>query len=124
MTAHGDVESARQAFLSQAVDFLEKPIDHERLVAAIRDAFDRQSAARQAAGGHEEFRRRVASLTPREKQVMELIIEGRHNREIAETLGISARTVEVHKSRVMAKCAADSVPDLVRLSLLGGSKAN
>lgn len=119
MTAHGDVESAREAFRSQAVDFLEKPIDHDKLIAAIQEAFQRQAAAQRTEGNQTDFARRLATLTPREKEVMELVVEGRHNREIAELLGISARTVEVHKARVMAKFGVDCVPDLVRLSLVG-----
>jgi FixJ family two-component response regulator len=122
MTAHGDVESAREAFRSQAVDFLEKPIDHDKLIAAIQEAFQRQAAAQRTEGNQTDFARRLATLTPREKEVMGLVVEGRHNREIAELLGISARTVEVHKARVMAKFGVDCVPDLVRLSLIGHAK--
>jgi FixJ family two-component response regulator len=119
MTAHGDVESAREAFRSQAVDFLEKPIDHDKLIAAIHEAFLRQAAAQKVEGCQTDFMRLAAALTPRERQVMELVVAGRHNREIAEQLGISARTVEVHKARMMAKLRVDGVPSLVRLSLLG-----
>ena len=65
------------------------------------------------------FKRLLSRLTPREREVMDLVVHGRHNREIAEALGISARTVEVHKARMMTKLEVDGVPDLVRLSLLG-----
>lgn len=119
ITAHGDVESARQAFRWQAVDFLEKPIDHDKLIAAIREAFLRQAATQKVEGCQTDFMRLEAGLTPRERQVMELVVAGRHNREIAEGLGISARTVEVHKARMMTKLRVDGVPSLVRLSLLG-----
>lgn len=119
ITAHGDVESARQAFRWQAVDFLEKPIDHDKLIAAIREAFLRQAATQKVEGCQTDFMRLEAGLTPRERQVMELVVAGRHNREIAERLGISARTVEVHKARMMTKLRVDGVPSLVRLSLLG-----
>jgi FixJ family two-component response regulator len=122
MTAHGDVDSAREAFRSQAVDFLEKPIDYEKLLAAINDAFRRQAAVREADDRQTGFSRLLATLTPREREVMELVVAGRHNREIAELLGISARTVEVHKARMMDKLGADGVPDLVRLSLAGHNK--
>ena len=116
MTAHGDVESARAAFRSQAVDFLEKPIDHDKLIAAIQEAFFRQTAVQEAQSNQTEFACRLATLTPREREVMDLVVIGRHNREIAELLGISARTVEVHKARMMTKLQVESVPDLVRLS--------
>jgi RNA polymerase sigma factor (sigma-70 family) len=119
MTGHGDVESAREAFRAQAVDFLEKPIDHARLMSAIEEAFVRQTAAQDEENRHTEFDRLLASLTSREKEVMELVVGGRHNREIAESLGISPRTVEVHKARMMTKLRVGSVPDLVRLSLIG-----
>lgn len=118
MTAHGDVESAREAFRSQAVDFLEKPIDHEKLIAAINDAFRRQTTAQEMEGRRSEFSRLLSTLTPREREVMELVVKGRHNREIAELLGISARTVEVHKARMMVKLGVESVADLVRMSLV------
>jgi FixJ family two-component response regulator len=119
MTGHGDVESAREAFRSRAVDFLEKPIDQAKLMSAIEEAFLSQTATRNETTQRAEFDRLLTSLTPREKEVMNLVVTGRHNREIAEALGISARTVEVHKARMMAKLRVDSIPDLVRLSLLG-----
>ena len=119
MTGHGNVETARDAFRAQAVDFLEKPIDHARLLSAIEEAFNQQAA--KAAGNvrSDASERLLARLTPREKEVMDLVVHGRHNREIAQALGISARTVEVHKARMMSKLEVDGVPDLVRLSLLG-----
>ncbi len=119
MTGHGDVESAREAFRAQAVDFLEKPIDHAKLMDAIEAALLRQTAAQQEESRHAEADRLLASLTPREREVMDLVVAGRHNREIAETLGISARTVEVHKARMMTKLRVENVADLVRLSLSG-----
>jgi FixJ family two-component response regulator len=122
MTAHGDVESARQAFRSQAVDFLEKPLDHDRLAAAIKEAFARQTDAQGVKQDHVDFTALLATLTPREKEVMELVVIGRHNREIAALLGISPRTVEVHKARTMEKLRVRTVPDLVRLTLAGNRK--
>lgn len=122
MTGHGDVDSARDAFRSQAVDFLEKPIDQTKLFTAIEEAFTRQVSAHESESRQNDFSRLVATLTPREKEVMELVVGGRHNREIAELLGISARTVEVHKARMMAKLQVAGVPDLVRMSLTGLNK--
>lgn len=123
MTGHGDVESARAAFRSHAVDFLEKPIDHAKLVAAIDEAIVRQGSTLDQAGQRAHVESLLASLTPREREVMELVVAGRHNREIAENLGISPRTVEVHKARMVAKLQVDNVPDLVRLSLLGHGRS-
>lgn len=122
MTGHGDVDSARDAFRSQAVDFLEKPIDQTKLFSAIEEAFARQVSAHESESRQIDFSRLVATLTPREKEVMELVVGGRHNRKIAEMLGISARTVEVHKARMMAKLQVAGVPDLVRMSLTGKNK--
>lgn len=119
MTGHGDMESARKAFRAEAVDFLAKPIDQRKLMDAINEALDRQTATADEENRRADFDRLLASLTPREREVMELVVAGRHNREIAETLGISARTVEVHKARMMTKLHAERVPDLVRLSMAG-----
>lgn len=126
MTGHGDVQSAREAFRSHAVDFLEKPIEHAKLMGAVEEAFSRQTIVRNDASQRTEFDHLLATLTPREREVMDLVVAGRHNREIAELLGISPRTVEVHKARMTTKLRVENVPDLVRLSLrstqdLGGS---
>jgi FixJ family two-component response regulator len=122
MTGHGDVDSARVAFRAQALDFLEKPIDHERLLQAIEEAFARQSAQQKTDNQHSAFKQLLATLTPREQEVMQLVVAGRHNREIAEQMGISPRTVEVHKARVMTKLRVESIPDLVRLNLLEATR--
>lgn len=117
MTGHGDVDSARAAFRAQAVDFLEKPIDEGRLLAAIGEAFARQRETIDAAASRDQARRRIDGLTQREREVMERVVAGRHNREIAAELAISPRTVEVHKARMMDKLGVASVAELVRLSL-------
>lgn len=117
MTGHGDVGSAREAFKSRALDFLEKPLDQSKLIAAIDDALLRNETVQQAAETEHAFAALLATLTPREREVMEMIVAGRHNRDIADEMGISARTVEVHKARVMQKLKVDSIAQLVRLSL-------
>ena len=117
MTGHGDVDSAREAFRAMAVDFLEKPLDGARLLAAIAEAFERQRQAADAALSRDQIQRRLDGLTPRELEVMEHVVAGRHNREIAAALEISPRTVEVHKARMMDKLGVGSVAELVRLSL-------
>ena len=118
ITGHGDVHSAREAFRMQAVDFLEKPLQEAQLVRAIEEAFARQANVVQADRAAEEYAWRHASLSPREREVMELVVNGRHNREIAVELAISVRTVEVHKARVMAKLDVTTVADLVRQHML------
>lgn len=117
MTGHGDVDSAREAFRALAVDFLEKPLDGARLLAAIAEAFERQRQAADAAASRSQIQRRLDGLTPREREVMARVVAGRHNREIAAELAISPRTVEVHKARMMDKLGVGSVAELVRLSL-------
>lgn len=113
MTAHGDVPSARTAFQAQAVDFLEKPFDHTHLRAAIENAFSReqQRLARAAELA------KLATLTGREREVLEHAARGLHAKEIAAALGISSRTVEVHKTRIMEKLGARNVAELVRFAL-------
>ncbi len=120
ITGHGDVDSAREAFRAQAVDFLEKPLQEAQLVRAIEEAFGRQASDVRASPAQADYARRHASLTPRESEVMALVVAGRHNREIACDLGISVRTVEVHKARMMEKLQAASVADLVRQHLQYG----
>ena len=117
MTAHGDIATVRTALRSGAVDFLEKPVNPDALLGAIRTALDADAARRRAAQDAEDTRQRLSVLTARERQVMELVAKGCHNREIATTLGISPRTVEVHKARVMEKLQVQSVPELVRIVL-------
>jgi RNA polymerase sigma factor (sigma-70 family) len=117
MTGHGDVASAREAFKSRALDFLEKPLDQARLIAAIDEALLRNETVEREAEKEHAFAALLATLTPREREVMDLIVAGRHNRDIADEMGISTRTVEVHKARVMQKLRVDSIAQLVRLSL-------
>jgi FixJ family two-component response regulator len=113
ITAHGDVPAARAAYRADAVDFLEKPFDHAQLRTAIQNAFSKEHLrlARSADAG------RLARLTAREREVLAAAAQGLHAKEIARQLGISARTVEVHKTRIMAKLGARNVAELVRLAL-------
>ena len=117
VTGHGDVSSAREAFKARAVDFLEKPFDDDKLIAAIDEAFSMQQRQRQDQARRDQRDQLLAELTPREREVFELVVMGRHNREIAPQLNISVRTVEVHKARLMAKLGVDNVADLVRVAL-------
>lgn len=120
MTGHGDVDSARTAFRAQAIDFIEKPLDQEKLLAVIGEACARQSALLADRDRSADFQALLSTLTPREREVLDLVVEGRHNQEIARDLGISPRTVEVHKARVLQKLRVDNLAQLVRLSLGAG----
>ena len=113
ITAHGDVPSARAAFRAEAVDFLEKPFDHAQLRTAIDNGFSRENLRLR----REAESRRLSSLTPRERDVMEQAAKGLHAKEIAANLGISPRTVEVHKTRIMEKLGVRNLAELVRFAV-------
>jgi RNA polymerase sigma factor (sigma-70 family) len=117
ITAHGETSAARTSFKSGAVDFLEKPIDRDQLLTAVREGVRRESERVRRAGQTAEISRQLARLTPREREILDLVVAGRHNREIAHELDISVRTVEVHKARVMAKMGVERVADLLRVVL-------
>jgi len=118
LTAHGDVASARNALKAGASDFIEKPIQEPVLLAALENGVIQQRVAQSDAVRKADVERRLARLTPREREVLAMIVEGRHNREVAQVLGISPRTVEVYKSRVMDKLDVERLPDLIRLTLM------
>ena len=117
ITGHGDVPMAVRAMKAGVIDFIEKPFNDQVLLECIqraleRDAEHRQQQTRRAATGA-----KLALLTPREREVMEMLVAGLHNRDIATRLGISIKTVEAHRSKVMDKMQADSMSDLVRMAL-------
>jgi FixJ family two-component response regulator len=117
LTAHGDVATARAALKAGAFDFLEKPIDDTAMLATLEAALASEARARSHMDRLAELRARVARLTQREREVLELVVRGRHNREIAAVLDISPRTVEVYKARLMDKLHVERLPDLIRLAL-------
>jgi two-component system response regulator FixJ len=120
ITGHGDVPLAVDAMKLGAVDFLEKPFEDDALIAAVQSALGRhEHDARRAAEKAETFER-IASLSARERQVLEGLVAGNPNKTIAFDLGISPRTVEIYRANVMTKMKATSLSDLVRMALLGG----
>ncbi|MGV7209641.1 response regulator transcription factor [Oxalobacteraceae bacterium A2-2] len=121
VSGHADVAMARAAFKANASDFLEKPFDDAKLIAAIDEALSRQQDQREQEARRERGASLLSALTPREREVMDLVVTGAHNRDIGPALGISVRTVEVHKARLMGKLGVDNVADLVRISLLDRS---
>lgn len=120
ITAHGDVAAARAAFRAGAIDFLEKPLDEDALLSAIRAALERDRQRRRAERMHADVEARIARLTARERDVMWLAADGRKNREIAAALGLSPRTVEIYKAHMMEKLQVNGLPEL--LALLRDSK--
>jgi FixJ family two-component response regulator len=117
LTAHGDAASARNTLKAGAYDFVEKPVDDAVLLATMEAAASAAEAAGANAAKQADTQRRMARLTPRERQVLAMVVNGRHNREVAAELGISPRTVEVYKARLMDKLDVERLPDLIRLSL-------
>ena len=118
ITAHGDVATARAAFRSQAVDFLEKPFDNVQLFAAIETAFALEGRRIQRHDSKRADAEKLARLTAREREVLEHAAQGMHAKEIATALGISPRTVEVHKTRIMEKLGVRNVAELVRFAMV------
>ena len=114
ITGHGDVRMSVRALKAGAIDFLEKPFSNNDLLASIREAFLHADEHKKHRDEIAEMRRRYASLTVREREVMRHVVAGLSNRHLAEQLGVSDRTIEVHRSRGMKKMGADSLPDLVR----------
>ena len=118
ITGHGDVASAREAFRNAAVDFLEKPFDAEGPTAAVAAALERERRRLEHSHAQRAREERLASLTPRERDVLVQVITGIHNKEVARRLAISPRTVEIHKGRIMAKLGARNLADLIRIAQL------
>jgi FixJ family two-component response regulator len=116
ITGHGDVPMAVDAMKDGAVDFLTKPFRDQDLLARIRSALSSAELAFEAEHKLREVREHFESLTPREKEVMELVVKGSANKVIAMDLGVSQRTVELHRARVMQKMAVRSLAELVRLA--------
>jgi len=116
MTGHADVSLAVEAMKAGAVDFIEKPFQDEVLVDTIESAMARHRKDPLAADA-EEIGSRLASLTPRERQVLDGLVAGKPNKTIAADLGLSPRTVEVHRANVMSKMVASSLSELVRMAL-------
>ncbi len=117
ITGHGDVAMAVSALKAGAVDFIEKPFDDEALLAAVGEAIDRAGRLERERAVAHHLNERVRRLTDREHDVMDLVVEGLANKAIAARLGISIRTVEIHRARVMEKMEAGSLSELVRMAL-------
>lgn len=117
MTGHADVPVAIQALKAGAFDFLEKPFDDEQMLSTVGQAIELSQQARSVEVEAEAAATRLAALTPRERQVFDALVVGQSNKTIAQELGTSPRTVEVHRARLMDKLDAHSLPELVRLSI-------
>jgi FixJ family two-component response regulator len=116
ITGHGDIPTSVEAMKAGAMEFLTKPFRGQVLLDAIHKAIERDRAARLEESKTAELRQRLATLTAREREVMQLVITGLLNKQIAAELGASERTVKIHRGQVMRKMQADSLPDLVRMA--------
>lgn len=116
LTAHGTIPVTVSALKNGAIDFLEKPADSGELLKLVTRALDEDANLRQKATNREQAQRRCESLTEREREILQLVVTGKSNKEIARQLDISHRTVELHRMRVMQKTGAQSVVELVNVA--------
>lgn len=117
ITGHGDVPMAVRAVKAGAVDFIEKPFRDQILLDSVHRAIEMDAKQRGEASKLSDIRERLGQLTPREREVLDLVVSGRRNKNISEELGITLSTVEAHRSRVMEKMGADSLSQLMRMML-------
>jgi FixJ family two-component response regulator len=123
ITGHGDIPMSVRAIKAGAVEFFTKPFRDQELLDAIHVGIERSRAQRQEAAVLEDLRQRFVTLTPREREIMALVIVGRLNKQIAGELGVSEVTVKVHRGQIMRKMRAKSLPELVRMGDALGSGA-
>lgn len=116
ITGRGDIPTSVQAMKGGAVDFLTKPVNDRDLLAAVRNALEVDRVARAAQVEMDAMRQRLASLTPREREVLAHVVAGRLNKQIAADLGTVEKTIKVHRARIMEKMAVRSLADLVRVA--------
>jgi len=117
ITGHGDIEMAVEAMKNGALEFMVKPFDNKVLLDRIREVWSKSENIQSEYNKHCDHEKRISSLTNREKEVMDLIVSGKHNKMVAFILGISTRTAELHRARVMEKLQAKSLSDVVRIAL-------
>ena len=124
ITGHGDVPLAVEAMKGGAADFLEKPFDDESLLGAVRSALSRNATDHERQAQKSVIKDRLASLSSRERDVLEGLVAGNPNKTIAYDLGISPRTVEIYRANVMTKMQAGSLSELVRMAIVGDILGN
>lgn len=121
ISGHGDVPMAVRAMKAGAIDFIEKPFSDQALLDQVNLALEKDQQQRESSATVAEILERYALLSPRERTVMQMVVDGKSNKSIAVELGLSQKTVEVHRARVMSKMRADSLAHLVQLALKVGS---
>lgn len=120
ISGHGEVSMAVRALKAGAVNFFEKPFSDQALLDEVQRTLDREQRTREQRARRDAIRARMARLTPREHEVMKLVVNGYANKQVASQLGLSEKTVEIHRSRVMEKTAAKSLANLVQMAIEAG----
>lgn len=115
LSGHGNIDTSVLAMKRGAFDFLTKPVNDERLISAIKAAFETNQQQRARKAELNDIQLRLASLTPREREVLDLVVEGHLNKQVASILGIAEKTIKIHRARVMAKMKVRTISALVRL---------
>ena len=121
ITGHADVTVAVQAMKSGAAEFVQKPFESELILRLVRACLEENDDAVDAGAERDRVLRRIESLTARERQVLDLVIQGASNKVVAANLSISPRTVEIYRANVMSKMRADTLSDLIRMTLMSGA---
>ena len=116
LTAHGDIPMSVRAIKQGAVDFFTKPVDDSELIEAIHNAIEKDRIARQARAKLNELQQRLAMLTPREREVLNHVVSGKRNRQIATELGTAEQTIKLHRASLMKKLKAESLSELLKLA--------
>ena len=124
ISGYGDIAMAVKAIQTGAVDFIEKPVDPEAVLKVVERACGSKQKKGEAEPNDAEFEAALSNLTNREAEVLTLLVKGDQNKVVARKLGISPRTVEVHRSRIMQRLGAKSFAELVRMTVLGGFKSD
>ena len=123
VSGHGDIPMSVRAIKAGATDFLTKPVEARVLVAAVRAAIDQDNAMRQALAATEELRQRLASLTPREREILVALAGGKLNKQIAWDLGVVEQTIKFHRARIMERMRAKTVAELMHIAARLGISA-
>jgi FixJ family two-component response regulator len=120
LTGHGDIGIGVEAMKLGAADFLTKPVDGDKLIAAVRKAIEKNRQAHLSRAELDDINQRLTSLTPREREVLTLVVDGKLNKQAADALGTVEKTIKVHRARVMKKMKVKSLAELVRLAARAG----
>ncbi len=121
ITGYGDVEMAVNAMKAGAADFIEKPYKEQELLDRVNKAISQNAEKRQESNEEQKAREGLAQLTPRERQILDFVVDGEPNKRIAHNLGLSEKTIEFHRSNIMKKLKAKSLAELVRKTMAGNS---